>query len=117
MESFLGTVRSKYREWRASRDPAAAFVLSEYRKNGGIILGSGEEQYRLKVTLERMEIIRPNPDQPITDPEAEKALIQNWLSGYVDTAVYTQRYLRVALGLPADLPKTPMSPETKRSLF
>lgn len=109
MGNFIESARNRFQEWRRKReiesDPAATFLLGEYKEHGGLILGGEGEPYRLKVTPDGMEIMPQDGGLLAgTDPEAEKANIQGWIQNYGIQAILGQRYLRVALGLPADLP-------------
>ncbi|MBI4065365.1 hypothetical protein HY409_03275 [Candidatus Gottesmanbacteria bacterium] len=111
---------NRFQDWRRERkigqDPAAIFVLGEYRDHGGVILGMEGDPYRLKVTPDGMEIIPQDEGELArTNPQAEKSRIQDWIRVYGIQAMFTQRYLRVALGLPPDLPNESKSsgPETR----
>jgi len=108
VSNFIESARDRFQEWRRQReilqDPAAVFVLGEYRNHGGVILGEEEDLYRLKVTPDGMEIIPQDGGEfARANPEAEINKIQNWIEGYSVQAMYVQRYLRVALGLPPDI--------------
>ena len=108
VSNFIESARDRFQEWRRQReilqDPAAVFVLGEYRDHGGVVLGGEEDPYRLKVIPDGMEIIPQDGGELVrTNPEAEISKIQNWIQGYGVQAMFVQRYLRVALGLPPDI--------------
>lgn len=112
VNNFIESARNRFQEWRRQRevlqDPAAVFVLGEYRDHGGVVLGGEEDPYRLKVTPDGMEIIcQDGGELARTNSEAEISKIQDWIQGYGVQAMYVQRYLRVALGLPPDISEKP----------
>ena len=117
MSNLIEQAVNSVREWRRGRnlrqDSALGFVMGEYKKHGGVILGAKDDPYRLKVIPDSIELFRQNPDKPISDLEAEREKVQNWVQGYAIQAMLVQRYLRVALGLPPDLPDESNRPETK----
>ncbi len=76
------------------------------KRMGGVILGAEGEPYRLKVTPDKFELVlQDNGQLARTDLEAEIAKVQEWGQGYSIQAMVLQRYLRVGLGLPVDVPE------------
>ncbi len=89
---------------RRKLEPPLRFVLEKHEQPGGFLLGSDEDPYRLRVTPDKFELFDPsNPERPFED--GEKMRIQNFLEGYGTQATMTQRNLRIALNLPADIPQ------------